>query len=584
MLLNRLRVSALAFALAAVAASPAIAQAPTPEIDVQEVRARAEANDPQAQTTLGTLYQLGQGGLKADYKEALKWFQRAAQQGEPGAMYRLGYMYYSGQGVPQNVPEAVRWFKKSACEGFAVAQYTLGRMFSTGQGVPQNHSEALRWFYHAAEQGYAPAQHQVGAMIFQGHGAPQDYLEACKWFYIAAANGEEQGTRGIEFALQLVGRDDLAKASELAKEFKARPPRKVPEKLEPPPIYHELLSKAKAGQPQAQYELSLLLQSGSPTTEDLKEARRWIFQAAVGGHAEAQHQLGSMYFLGQGGLLKDYVAAYKWLSLAANGGRTNAIEGRERVAAAMTPQQLAEARRQIAAFKPTTPAAVAASNSAGAKPPETPSAAKTTPVPAAATPAPAPTPPTSPPASPPAAQPPAPAPAAKTAPPTPSFTSPSANPGATTVELRREAEQGKVDAQLALGLIYLHGKGVTANRDEARKWLEKSASQGHAPAQYWLATTFEAAQQAERVKWLRRAADGGFGLAQFMVGQMYFSGGQGVPQDVVEAYKWLHLASRQGNPAADAVLETVVPVMTSEQIEEAKRRADEVAFRLKAGK
>jgi uncharacterized protein len=149
------------------------------------------------------------------------------------------------------------------------------------------------------------------------------------------------------------------------------------------------------------------------------------------------------------------------------------------------------------------------------------------------------------------------------------------------IQLRREAEAGKAESQLSLALMYLHGKGVNANKDEARKWLEQSAGQGHAPAQYWLATTYDATEQAERLKWMRRAADGGFGLAQFMVGQMYFSGGQGAPQDVIEAYKWLHLASQQGNPAADSFLATVAPVMSQEQIDEARRRAEEVAFRLK---
>jgi len=541
------------------------------EINLEELRARAEKNDPQAQVTLGSLYQLGQAGLKTDYKEAMKWFQRAAQQGDAGAMYRVGYMYFSGQGVSLNFNEAVRWFKQSALEGFAVAQFTLGTMYREGQGVPQNYTESLRWFSHAAEQGHAAAQHQVGVLIWHGKGAPQDYIEGCKWWYIAANNGSENAREAIQtIALPLMTREQMVEASQLAQAFKPQPPRRLSDKSGPPAYYQQLVTRANAGDPAAQYQLSLLLQTGAPTRDDLMEARKWVVQAAQGGHAEAQHQLGSMYYLGQGGLLKDYVAAYKWLSLSVNQGRTNAVEGRDLVAAAMTPQQLAEAKRQVAAFKPagkvvSQPAPPAAK----AGQPPSPADSKP-PAPAAVS-----IPPSSPaPEQPsrPATEKAAPVPA-KAAPPT-LPTAPSASPE----QLRRDAEQGKPDAQLALGLLLLHGKGVPANRAEAVQWLEKAANQNYPPAQYWLATTFDAARQSDRVKWLRRAADNGFGLAQFTVGQMYFSG-QGVVQDVIEAYKWLHLASRQGNPAAAAFLETVASVMSAEQIEEARRRAEEIAAR-----
>jgi uncharacterized protein len=543
------------------------------EINIEELRARAEKNDPQAQVTLGSLYQLGQSGLKADYKEAMKWFQRAAQQGDAGAMYRVGYMYFSGQGVSLNLNESVRWFKQSAQEGFAVAQFTLGTMYREGQGVPQNYSESLRWFYHAAEQGHAAAQHQVGVLIWHGKGAPQDYIEGCKWWYIAAANGSENAREAIQtIALPIMTREQMAEASQLAQAFKPQPARRLTDKSGPPAYYQELVTKANAGDPAAQYQLSLLLQTGAPTREDLMEARKWVVQAAQGGHAEAQHQLGSMYYLGQGGLLKDYVAAYKWLSLSVNHGRTNAVEGRDRVATAMTPQQLAEARLQIAAFKPAGKAASPPAAQAKA-PPAAPPANATQPVQPLA----------SSPVNPPVPQP-APLPVAEKAPPAPPKAAPqpsSATSSASPEQLRRDAEQGRPEAQLALGLLLLHGKGVPVNRAEAVQWLEKAANRNYAPAQYWLATTFDAARQTDRVKWLRRAADNGFGLAQFTIGQMYFSG-QGVVQDVIEAYKWLHLASRQGNPAADAFLETVTPVMSAEQIEEAKRRAEEVAARLPA--
>ena len=564
LLLSCLLLAMSAAGLLAQNAAPVLAT----EYDLKDIQTRAEKNDPQAQTTLGTFYQLGQQGLKTDYMEAMKWFQKAAQQGDPGAMYRIGYLYHMGQGVQKSIPESARWFIKSAAAGFAVAQYTAGTLYRDGFGVNQSDAEALRWFMYAAEQGYAPAQHEVGSFVFLGRGTPPDFIEGCKWFYIASANGYEQSDKALALNLQFLTREQMEGASKLAKEFKLQPPRTVPEKAEPPALYTELLAKANAGDPHAQNQLSLLLQSGKPTVEDLKEARKWLLKAADGGDAEAQHQLGSMYFTGQGGMARNYLAAYKWMALAVEQGRADAQDGLNRVTAVMTPFQQAEARKYVTDYKASrkkTAQTNAPTTVATAQKPTVP--APTTKPESATSVVSVPAPPTPPPNAPTPSPAPTPKPAEVKLP-------------ADMEQLRKEADAGKPEAQLAMGLKFLHGQGVNADRAEALKWLEKSANQGHGPAQYWLATTFDVAHQNDRVKWMRRAADSGFGLAQLMVGQMYFTG-QGVAQDSIEAYKWLHLASQQGNPAADAFLATVSPVMKQDQIDEAKRRAEEIAFRLK---
>lgn len=41
-------------------------------------------------------------GVKQDYFEAFKWYQKAAKQGYAKAQYNLGHMYYQGYGVKQN--------------------------------------------------------------------------------------------------------------------------------------------------------------------------------------------------------------------------------------------------------------------------------------------------------------------------------------------------------------------------------------------------------------------------------------------------------------------------------------------------
>ncbi len=74
---------------------------------------------------------------KGEYKTAVKWYRKAAEQGFSSAQFNLGLMYDNGQGVPRNNKEAVKWYRKAAEQGFSEAQFNLGNMYSDGRGVSQ---------------------------------------------------------------------------------------------------------------------------------------------------------------------------------------------------------------------------------------------------------------------------------------------------------------------------------------------------------------------------------------------------------------------------------------------------------------
>ena len=62
-------------------------------------------------------------------------------------------MYDNGEGVPQDYKEAIKWYRLAAEQGNANAQYNLGLMYDNGEGVPQDYKEAVKWYRLAAEQG-----------------------------------------------------------------------------------------------------------------------------------------------------------------------------------------------------------------------------------------------------------------------------------------------------------------------------------------------------------------------------------------------------------------------------------------------
>ena len=80
--------------------------------------------------------------------------EQGAELGIALMQYYLGIKYYSiGQGVPQDYKEAMKWFRKAAEQGHAIAQYNLGFMYYKGRGIPQDYVESYAWFNISAAQG-----------------------------------------------------------------------------------------------------------------------------------------------------------------------------------------------------------------------------------------------------------------------------------------------------------------------------------------------------------------------------------------------------------------------------------------------
>ncbi len=89
---------------------------------------------------------------RGDYATALHEWRSLAEQGVADAQTTLGFMYDKGQGVPQDHAEAVKWYRKAAEQGMAKAQVLLGSMYKNGEGVPQDYAKAVGWWRKAAEQ------------------------------------------------------------------------------------------------------------------------------------------------------------------------------------------------------------------------------------------------------------------------------------------------------------------------------------------------------------------------------------------------------------------------------------------------
>jgi TPR repeat protein len=199
--------------------------------------------------------------------------------------------------VQPDVERALAGARAKATAGDAVAQFSLGSILY--YGTPET-VEAIEWIRQAAAQRYAPAEFQMGQLYDFGFGVARDDVQALGWYRKAAEHGSAAGKR-------VVG--DFYK-------------------------------------------------NGRAVAADAAEAARWYRQGADGDDLRAQYQLGQLYFDGTG-VARDYASAYVWFTIAA--GQTPLIDNRKQLielrniaAARMTPEQIADAARRVAAWKPST--------------------------------------------------------------------------------------------------------------------------------------------------------------------------------------------------------------------------------------
>jgi localization factor PodJL len=165
------------------------------------LRAAALKGDPSAAYEIGLRFAEGKG-IAANYDEAVKWFDRAAQAGVVPAIFRLGTFYEKGLAVRKDVDIARRYYVHAAGRGNAKAMHNLAVLEADGGGKGANYDSAVQWFRKAADRGVADSQYNLGILYARGIGVEQNLAESYKWFSLAAAQGDvDAGNK----------RDDIAK-------------------------------------------------------------------------------------------------------------------------------------------------------------------------------------------------------------------------------------------------------------------------------------------------------------------------------------------------------------------------------------
>lgn len=272
---------------------------------IQTLLSQTEEN-PMTQEQLGILaYE------KKDFKRALSYFRKAADQGYTAAQYRLGNALFEGKGGEKKEVEARYYFEKAAKNGHESAQYFFAFMCEKGLGGESNLPLAEHYYEYAADQGSINAQYLLALLSQVGH---KNLEKARKYFGLAA----DQEHVGAHYQLALMcrkgegGAIDLKSARSHFKKAAEKDHFESQNKfalmcvkgeggdVDFDSALHYFERGVFRGELRAMYNMgSIYLKKG--TREDLKRARNYIKRAADLGCWKSQYQLALMYEKGQGG-------------------------------------------------------------------------------------------------------------------------------------------------------------------------------------------------------------------------------------------------------------------------------------------
>jgi TPR repeat protein len=194
--------------------------------------------------------------------------------------------------APSDIATAIK-FCRTASNSSRRALYQLGRAYAANHQA----SEAIAAWRKAADKGSTSAMVELGVLYGTGAGAAKDEAQARKLFERAAAAGNP---RGISNLAALGG-------GAPADPVQAR----------------SLLAKAGETNPEAQYQLGVMIADGVGGPKDDVTARALFEKAAAQNHPGALERMGAFALEGRGGD-KDATAAKTYYEKAAGLGNEDA--------------------------------------------------------------------------------------------------------------------------------------------------------------------------------------------------------------------------------------------------------------------
>lgn len=306
----------------------------TPHAELEQI---ARSGNSDAQYRLGMRYFRGENNESPDPVRAAPWLRKAAESGHAQAALQLGLMHRDGRGVTRDPKLARIWFNAAANRGLAIArsaledlysrvdqeefermrvrairgdaraQYQLGHWYRTGDGpVPADADEASSWLRRAAQLGFAEAEYEYGMLLRNSPDSERSAEAALLYLKRAAGQGLLKARVAVQDIERERQRESITASAGLRDLSRG--------------AFYEA---AKAGDANAQYELGLMYFNGNAVPRDTKQGVYWLRRAAQQNHVPSQLFLADRYARGID-VDNSYTEAAGWYGRAARLGNPEA--------------------------------------------------------------------------------------------------------------------------------------------------------------------------------------------------------------------------------------------------------------------
>ncbi|MFO1242229.1 MAG: hypothetical protein U1E36_03385 [Rickettsiales bacterium] len=151
------------------------------ELGIKYLRTKADRGNVAAMVLIAEAYESGQG-VAPDPQEALKWYLKGADAGDPSGMRAAARMLGTGNGTRVNKVKATDYMRKAANKGSLRAAVALGKALRADDNyfLILDDKEAYNWLEKAANYGDAEAIRQLANYYLEQNQKDKaiNYLEA----------------------------------------------------------------------------------------------------------------------------------------------------------------------------------------------------------------------------------------------------------------------------------------------------------------------------------------------------------------------------------------------------------------------
>ena len=183
----------------------------------------AQKGNPEAQYHVGMMLNNGYG-VEKDPHQALQWFTKSANAGDPLGAYKLG-CYYGGQYnvVPKDAGKSLKYKLIAAKAGYALAQHDVGIDYFRNQQF----DKAIYWWKLAAKQGFPMSLYNLSIIYWEGKVVPKDNTLAYAYFKLSQLAAYGRVNENAQNALNNIKKNMLPKevqnAEDIVKHWNAKP-------------------------------------------------------------------------------------------------------------------------------------------------------------------------------------------------------------------------------------------------------------------------------------------------------------------------------------------------------------------------